>query len=77
MTILHWTGEFLRMQLEQIPLSVARWFFKGLYLALIFWVIQIPSSKASPAGGHSKWNQDLKIWAWAALLCQLVIYSVF
>lgn len=77
MTLFHWIGDSLRYQLDQVPLSVARWLMIGLFLAMMFWVVQLPSSATNPADRAPKWRSDLKIWAWLALFFQVVIYSVF
>lgn len=77
MTFFHWVGDSLRHQLEQIPLSIVRWFFVALFVILIFWIVQLPSSQTTPGGRQSKWYEDLKIWAWLALIFQVVIYAVF
>ena len=77
MTLFHWIGDFLRQQLDQVPLSIARWLIIGLYLVLLFWIVQLPSTATNPTEGPSKWSRDLKIWAWIALIFQIVIYSVF
>ena len=37
MTVLHWIGDTIRSQLALVPLSVARWLFIGLFLALMAW----------------------------------------
>lgn len=77
MTFLHWIGDVLRAQLDQVPLSTARWLFIGLYLVLILWIAQMPSARAVPHEKQPKWYQDLRIWTWLTLLAQVVIYSVF
>ena len=77
MTMLHWIGDTLRGQLMLVPLPVVRWLFIGLLLALMAWVVQLPSSETTPSGRHSAWYEDLKIWAWLALMFQVLVYSVF
>ena len=49
----------------------------GLYLILMFWIIQLPSTATNPTDRTGTWRSDLKIWAWFALMFQIVIYSVF
>ncbi len=56
---------------------MARWLLIGLFLVLMFWIVQLPSSEATPSDRQSKWYEDLRIWAWVSLMCQVVIYSVF
>ena len=77
MTFLHWIGDSLRRVLEQVPLSAARWLFIALFLGLLFWIVQLPANRTTPRGRQSKWYQDLRIWAWTAVMIQIVIYSVF
>lgn len=77
MTFLHWIGNTLRGQLDQVSLSAARWSFITVFLLLMFWVVQLPSTQTMPEGKRSNWYEDLRIWAWLALIFQVVIYSVF
>lgn len=77
MTFLHSIGNVLRLQLESVPLGVARWLMIGVFLVLLFWVIQVPSRRATPADRPSIWLDDLRIWAWLALMIQVVIYGLF
>ena len=77
MTLFHWIGNTLRNQFDQIPLSTARWMMIGLFLALMFWIVQLPSTATNPTDRPPRWTSDLKIWAWLALLFQVLIYSVF
>lgn len=77
MTLFHWIGDTLRDRLQQVPLSVARWLMIGLFLGMMFWVVQLPASATNPTDRPAKWCYDLKIWAWLALFFQIVIYSVF
>ena len=77
MTFLHWIGDTLRFQLQKVPLSTAHWMFVGLFLALMFWIVQLPSTWATPNDRKSYWYEDLRIWSWLTLICQIIIYSVF
>ena len=77
MTFFHWFGDLLRLQFDQVPLSAARWLLIGVFLVLLFWVVQLPASKVTPGDRQSKWYQDLRIWAWVSLMIQIVIYSSF
>jgi hypothetical protein len=76
-TFLHWTGNALRELLELVPLSMARWVFIGLFLVLMFWILQLPTSEVTPQDRQSRWYEDLRIWAWVSLMCQVLIYSMF
>lgn len=76
-TILHWVGDSIRQLLQSVPLRLARWLFIGLLLLLMGWVAQLPSSQTTPPGRRSQWYEDLRIWAWLALLFQIIVYSMF
>ena len=73
-TILHWIGDHLRAALLAVPLWAARGLFVAVLFALMVWIVQLPKSAATPPGGTSRWHEDLRIWAWLALLCQLIVY---
>ena len=77
MTILHWIGESIRHQLLHVPLIVARSLFVGLLLILMAWIVQLPASQTTPQDRKFEWYEDLKIWAWLALLFQIVVYCSF
>jgi hypothetical protein len=77
MSLLHWIGDTLRAQLMLVPLSVARWLFIGVMLVLMAWIVQLPASETTPPDRQSKWYEDLKIWAWIALMFQVLFYSLF
>ena len=77
MTFLHSIGDSLRQFLEQVPLSAARWLIIALFLVLLFWIVQLPTTRANPNDLQSRWYEDLRIWAWLAVMIQIVIYSVF
>jgi len=77
MTLFHWIGDTLRQQLELIPLSTARWLMIGLFLSLMFWIVQLPTDQTNPKDRPVRWSNDLKIWAWLALIFQILIYSLF
>ena len=77
MTILHWIGDAIRDQLLRVPLWAARWLFLGLLLGMMGWVVQLPTSQVTPPGRRCQWYEDLRIWAWLALMFQVVVYSVF
>ena len=77
MTLFHWIGDTLRQQLDLVPLSTARWLMIGLFLSLMFWIVQLPTDQTNPKDRPAKWSNDLKIWAWLALIFQILIYSLF
>lgn len=75
MTPLHEFGEALRQLLLQVPLGAARALFILLLLALLIWVLTLPSAQTKPPG-RARVSENLKLWAALSLLLQLLIYSV-
>ena len=73
--MLHGIGQHLRELFLQVPLSVARGLFLAVFFALMIWIVQMPRSATTPAA-HSPWHEDLRIWAWLALLFQLFVYAM-
>lgn len=76
MTILHHIGDAIRSALSLIPLSVVRGLFLLTLLVILVWVVSLPRS-AGRETSDSHWTSDLRIWAAAALLIQIAIYSIF
>jgi hypothetical protein len=77
MNPLHEIGEALRWAFGQIPLGVVRAAFIALPLALMIWVLRLPNAETTPPDRTSRWDENLKLWAWLALAAQVVIYCVF
>lgn len=77
MSPLHSVGESLRELLGQIPLSAVRVVFVAIPLALMIWVLRLPTAQTTPADGRQSWDVDLRVWAWLALGVQVVIYCLF
>lgn len=75
MTILHWIGEHLRNAFLQVPMWVARGLFLAVFFVLMVWIVQLPKSETTPSA-NSPWHEDLRIWAWLALLIQLFVYAI-
>ncbi len=75
MTVLHEIGDQLRGAFLQIPLWGARGLFLALLLGLMIWVVQLPKTATTPRA-HSPWHEDLRFWAWLALLLQLLAYGL-
>jgi hypothetical protein len=73
--MLYWIGEQLRTAFLQIPLWVAKGLFLGVFFALMIWIVQLPKSATTPQP-NSAWHEDLRIWAWLALLIQLFVYAM-
>jgi len=73
--MLLWIGELLRTTFLQIPLWAARGLFLALLFGLMVWVVQLPKSATTPHA-NSPWHEDLRIWAWLALLIQLFAYAL-
>jgi hypothetical protein len=74
MSPLHDLGDALRSGLMMIPLSVVRGVVVCALLALIVWVLRLPTERTTPPGRAGRWDEDLKVWAWIALSIQVVIY---
>ncbi len=75
MTPLHEIGNFIRDGLAQIPLPAVRGLFVLLPAVLLIWVLRLPRSETTPEGRESRWDENLKLWAAAALVIQILIYS--
>lgn len=73
-TLLHWIGDHLRTALLAVPIPVARGLFLAVLLALMVWVVQLPKSATTPNAASYRWHEDLRIWAWLALLFQVLAY---
>lgn len=73
--MLLWIGDQLRAAFLQVPLWAARSFFLALLFGLMVWVIQIPKSAATPKA-DSPWHEDLRVWAWLALVIQMFAYAL-
>lgn len=76
MTPLHTFGQFLRQLLLSVPMWTAKLLFIGSLAVLLIWVLRLPKSRTEPEGGARRWDENLKITACAALLLQIVIYSL-
>ena len=68
-------GEHLRTLFLQIPLWIARGLFLGVFFMLMVWIVQMPKSATTPRA-DSPWHEDLRIWAWLALIVQMLVYSL-
>ena len=76
MNPLHAAGDALRHVFLGIPMGFVRVLFIAIPLLLMLWVLRLPTSVTSAPGGEQRWDADLRIWAWAALAIQVVIYCV-
>lgn len=77
MTIFHFIGDSIRALLLEVPMWAARWLFIGLLLALMGWIVQLNEAVATPPEKRGEWYEDLRIWAWVAVMGQVILYSVF
>lgn len=68
-------GEHLRHAFLQIPLWVARALFLGVFFGLMVWIVQLPKSATTPRA-DAPWHEDLRVWAWLALVLQLAAYAL-
>ena len=73
--MLHWIGDQLRQSFVAIPLWAAKGLFLGLLFGLMVWIVQIPKSAATPHASAA-WHEDLRLWAWLALLIQMFVYGM-
>lgn len=76
MTILHVIGDFFRNLLLAIPLVAVRLLFVGTLVALLLWVLFLPSNATTPPEGAKRWDENLKFGAGLALVIQIVVYSL-
>jgi hypothetical protein len=70
MTPLHGIGDLLRNLFLAIPLEAARVLFLAQPVILLAWLFFIPRGQARPAGA---WT-DVRLWAAAALVLQILLY---
>ena len=75
MTPLHQIGEFFRDLLGRVPLSVAQAMFIAVPALLLVWVLFRPRRESVP-DETARWFKDLRLWAAAALVIQIAIYSL-
>jgi hypothetical protein len=73
--MLHWIGDQLRSTFLLVPLWAARGLFLAVLLGLMIWIVQLPRSVTTPSA-TSPWHEDLRVWAWLALLVQLLAYGL-
>lgn len=76
-TLLHWVGDQVRNLCLQIPMEAVRGAFIAVPIVLMVWVILLPNSRTTPPGRPYAMHENLKLWAWLALMFQVVVYSVF
>lgn len=75
MTPLHDFGNFCREMFLKIPLPFVRWVFLAILIAIWIWVLLLPRSETTPPDRKSRWDENLKLWASAAILMQVLIYA--
>lgn len=76
-TLLHWVGDQLRNLCLQVPLPAVRAIFIAVPILLMVWVIFLPASRTTPPDRPHSLHENLKLWAWLALMFQVIVYSVF
>ena len=77
MSPLHHIGESVRGLLLEVPLGAARALFILLMAGLLCWVLSLPRSETTPQKSRPRLSENLKIWAAASLLLQILIYAIF
>jgi hypothetical protein len=75
-TPLHYLGDLVRELFARIPLPVARAIFLAVPVLLLVWVLRLPREETTPPEGTGRWDANLKVWAAAALVLQIVIYAL-
>lgn len=76
MTPLHLFGEFVRQQLQSVPMPLVRLLFVASLLILLIWVLRLPKSVTTPTGGAKRWDENLKTGAAIALVIQIALYTL-
>lgn len=74
MTPLHEIGDYLRELLLRVPMGVVRGLFVLFPAAVLAWVLFLPRSQTTPPKAETRLSENLKIWAAAALVIQILIY---
>ncbi len=69
-------GQTLRETFLAIPLPWVKVLFVAIPLGLMAWVLRLPAKTTTPPEHVYRWDEDLRVWAWAALALQVVIYCV-
>ena len=64
MSVIHEIGDALRHAFAQIPLPFVRAAFVAVPLAIMLWVLRLPNAETTPPGRSSRWDENLKLWAW-------------
>ncbi len=75
--ILRVPGDYLRELTLMIPHSAARTIFILYFAALLVWVLTMPKSEVCGVLPGKKEPIDLRPYAAAALIGQIMIYSLF
>ena len=70
MTTLHQFGDAIRQLLTMVPLGAVRALFVLLPVMVLIWLLRLPSDDTCSAPD----GVNLKPWAVAALLLQILIY---
>jgi len=75
-TVLHRLGDLVRDLFLQIPLETVRMLFVALPVLVLIWVLWLPGGTSTTTDSTSRSQTGLKLGAAAALLLQVVIYSL-
>ena len=76
-SILRIPGDWLRDLTVAVPINAARGLFILYFMVLLIWVITMKKSETSGTVPGSKKNIDLRYFAAAALIIQLILYIKF
>ena len=75
MTPLHAIGDALRGALLHVPLGVVRVLFVATMVGLVVWVLRLPAAEVSDVDATGR-RHNLRPWAAAALIIQVLVYAL-
>lgn len=75
-SILRVPGDWLRQLTVAVPINAARGFFLLYFSILLIWVITMKKSETAGTVPGKKKPLDLRYYAAAAIIVQLILYAV-
>lgn len=76
-SILRAPGDWLRQLTVAVPINAARGLFLLYFSILLIWVITMKKSETAGTVPGKKNPLDLRYYAAAAIIVQLILYAVF